>query len=193
MTRRQKIWLGIGIGFVVLSLAGFLARDWLGPRVARAYITIFYKNSVNVAFRESFDPIDAQLSKHGIVFKGTPDAEARCEVKGYDTLLMANSCDIIQQSNSIPLSDSYVAEWRQESPKLEQYLLGKGWHKTWDQKQSITELFSNRASSKVLSVNYERRQGDTICVLSMVYTATYDPNAFFANRECHRSVNFFES
>ena len=193
MTRRQKIWLGIGIGFVVLSLAGFLARDWLGPRVARAYITIFYKNSVNVAFRESFDPLDARLSKHGIIFKGTPAAEARCEVKGYDTLLMANSCDIIQQSNSIPLNDGYISEWQHTSPQLEDYLLEKGWHKTWSQKQDITELFNRRSNAKVLSVNYEKRRGDTMCMLSLVYSAAYDPSAFFANRECHRSVNFFDN
>jgi hypothetical protein len=191
VTRTQKIWTGIGIGFIVLATAGFLARDWLGPRVARTYITIFYKNSVNVAFRESFDPLDAVLRKHGVVFRGTPAAETVCEVKGYDTLLMTNSCDIIQQSNSVPLSNEFITEWQRTSPELEKNILGQGWSKSWNQKQDITQLFSDKTSGKAMSVNYEKRLGETKCLLSIAYTASYDPAVFFANRECHRAITLF--
>lgn len=188
MTRTQKVWIGIGISFIALATAGLLARDWLGPRAAQLYLTFFYKNSVNMAFRESFDPLDAPLTKLGITFRGTPAAEARCEVKGYDTLLMTNSCDIIQQSNSIALNDTYITEWKRGSAELENTIIKRGWQKTWDPKQNITALFDNRTNPKAMSVNYERKQGDTICILSIVYTPALSPTVFFANRECHRNV-----
>lgn len=189
MTRTQKIWIGIGIGFILFVLVGFLTRDWLGPRIARTYVTLFYKNSVNIAFRQSFDPIDAQLRKHGIIFKGTPDAEAICaEAEGSDAWLMTNSCDIIQQSNSITLSEQYISNWERESPQLEQHILSKGWRKTGNSTQTIADLFTNRTNTQTTSVVYERKQNETKCILSIAYSAALNPAVFLANRECHRII-----
>lgn len=111
------------------------------------------------------------------------NSEDSLSTKNYD------ACTIGNLSASIVTADAtFTTRWRQTSPQLEQWFLQHGWHKTWNEKQPISEILDKPHNDGSIGVNYERKHKHVTCTESITWVQPHDPNQLEVQQHCDGSL-----
>lgn len=180
---------------LILLFAAFLLRGWIRGFVIPAYVNHFYKEGVDKNFDREFSPLNHKLADYGFTFNHPADVHDECW-KGdsvfYQGLGETVPCLKTQSSDQRSFTSSFINQWKRSTPELEQYLLSNGWHKEWNDKQPITEIYNNPSNDASVGVVYSKMDGKTRCEVSIFYNAfSPDLEKTFVNESCTRDVSFF--
>ena len=199
---RKKALAIIVLIIAALLISGSLARGWIRGSLIPAYVTTFYKHSVDSNFNNDFTPVNKLLEPYGFTaWSVTRDDCSKGADAQYSRFSESINCDKDQGSNSINPSTAYITKWQQSSNNIESYLYAHGWQKIYYAKQSISGLFSVKGYDGSVGVNYAKSHGKLECDLSISYNppgTTYDintlkilPGQLFVEESCTRIVAFF--
>lgn len=183
------------VASLLLLVALILGRGWVRGQAIPAYVNAFYESGISRQFDHDFPEVTERLNSLSFSFDSSVNKHDYCnsgENVEYSGIGEEVDCQRrIISDEHVPTSN-FIANWRQNSDQLEQYLLTNGWHKEWNAQQPISQIYDNPNNHLSVGVNYTKPHGKITCSLSIRYNAKQpDSLKTFATESCSRAVSFF--
>lgn len=173
-----------------LVLVSFL-RGWIRTSVVPSYVAKVYQNKINSTFSREFTPIDNQLGSYGLTFSPN-DIQSQCGREGsiyFTGISESVGCEVYGDSNKLPVTNTLIANWDQQLPKLKSYLETNGWQYPISNQPASTN--PNKQNGPPYEMVYMKLFGKTRCNLSFRHTYAPNPYKVWAAEDCYQDVSFF--